>query len=161
MIGRRSGIHIKSRSLSTTGWGLEKHLESVFKGASINQCIIAIRIHVVSVSGFPEHIDCILTPRDIYKHVLGLWQKTGKRQKTGKHHKPVIEKISLILKIVFPITAKCCLFHNGLSWEKHQKGKKSHRSLMNSIAAKNALILVIRNITPSIIKWTIIKGILH
>lgn len=37
--------------------------------------------------------------------------------------KKVIGKISLILKIILPITAKCCLFHDVLSWEKHQKGK--------------------------------------
>lgn len=96
----------------------------------------------VSVSEFPEYVDSILTSRDIYKHVLGLQQKTEKYEKT------VFGKISLILKIMFLITASCCLFHNGLSWEKHQKGeKKSHRPLMSSIAAKNALILVIRNFT--------------
>lgn len=48
----------------------------------------------------------------------------------------VIGKISLILRIILPITGKCCLFDDVLSWEKtHQKGK-TQRSLMNAITAK-------------------------
>lgn len=69
------------------------------------------------------------TKRD-YKHVFVL------RQKMGKYQKKAIGKISLILKIILPVTAKCCLFHDVLSWEKHQKGKKLHRSLMSAITAK-------------------------
>lgn len=71
--------------------------------------MIAIKKCAVSVSEFPENVDSILTLRDIYKHEFGLQQKTGKYQKI------VIGKISLILKIIFPLIAKCCLFHNVLS----------------------------------------------
>lgn len=89
-----------------------------------------------SVSVFPEHVDSVLTPKEITNLNLGFNRKWEiiRKQLLGK----------LVPKITLPITTICCVMLGKIS-----KRKKSLQIVNECNNSKNndALTLVIRKIT--------------